>query len=179
MKKKKNLNCFKLPCRNFECWFNFFSWRVWLAAFAFGAIAQFVHSLLTLASVGYYTDPAYFGVWSKLMMPHDGGFSSNFIYYSLTVNVFLGVVFAGLYKWLHACFCGQGWQRGLCFGWLLFLVKSLPFSITCYLLFALPAGLVILWLVENFVIDLTGGIVLALIIGKYEEVREDGYKEGG
>lgn len=166
MKRKKVINessC-QFPFHSFECWFNFFSWRILLAGFGFGVVAQVIHSSGAFMTMGYYTDPSYFGLWSKLMMPYPQAFSSSFIYYSLMVNFFLGLIFAGIYKWVRSSFCGQSLGRGLCFGWLLFLTKSFPFFLTSFLLLNLPFGLLIFWLVEDFVIDLAGGLILAMII---------------
>ncbi len=163
MGKVKKRSCPRMPCRSFECWCNFHSWRIWLAGFILSTVAQIIYFICFLIFIKYYREPN-IKIWSDLMMPYKGGFSSNFIFYSWLGSFFLAVIFAGIYKWLHGCFCGQGVERGLCFGWLLFLVKTLPFCLFSFLLFNLPAGLIVLWLVENFLVDLIDGLILAAII---------------
>jgi hypothetical protein len=163
MKKDQNA-CIKTPCHSFECWFNFFSWRVLVGGLVFAALAQIIHTVGAFLTMSFYTDPAYFNLWSRLMMTPSGGFSTNFIWYSLGVNFFIGLVFASMYRWVSCCFCGQGLEKGLCFGWLLFLIESVPLVLTTLLLLNVPLGLLSFWLVESFIVNLAGGILLALII---------------
>ncbi len=43
-----------------------------ITAVAMTILAQIVHTLESILTMGYYTDPAYFQVWSKVMMPAAG-----------------------------------------------------------------------------------------------------------
>lgn len=163
MKKDQNA-CVKMPYRSFECWFNFFSWKVLVGGLAFSAVAQIIHTFGAFLTMSFYTDPAYFNLWSRLLMTASGGFSQSYMWYSLGINFFIGLVFASMYSWINSCFCGKGLEKGLCFGWLLFLLGSIPFTLSNLLLFNVPLTLLCFWLVESFIINLLGGTLLALII---------------
>ena len=51
------------------------------AGVLFGIIALIVHWIFAYVGMDYYLDPAYFPVWSKLMMPTAGPPPASFLYY--------------------------------------------------------------------------------------------------
>lgn len=142
-------------------------WRhIILSALVFLVVAQIVHTLGAMLTMGYYADPANFGLWSNLMMPAEGPPGTGFFVGSLVVNLAIGLVFAGVYSMLRKGIPGKGLMKGFNYGLLLFVLVGLPYTLTTYLLLAVPAMLLIAWAVESLVIYLVCGVAFAKLITK-------------
>lgn len=138
------------------------------AGVLFGIIALIVHWIFAYVGMDYYLDPAYFPVWSKLMMPTAGPPPASFLYYSLTFNIISGILFAFVYTVLGSCVPGKKFIiRGLVYGFLVFLVGAIPGYLATYLLINLPPELIALWAVESLIIYSIGGMVVAKLISTY------------
>lgn len=134
--------------------------RIIAAAIVFAIIAQVIHTLGAQFGMGYYTDPAYFSVWSTLMMPP----MTSFLYYSIGFAFVTGILLAMAYTIIGCCLPGKtDIRRGLVYGILLFLVAGIPGALSTYLLINIPAVLILMWAVENLVIYLAGGAAIARI----------------
>lgn len=128
-------------------------------------IAQVIRSLEALATMDYYLNPEYFSVWSKLMMPGPGPPPMEFLYTSMGFNFIVGLILALAYTWVSGSLHAKGYiGKGLLFGWLLFLVSTIPSSLALILLINLPIGLVITWGISGLAINLLGGIGTARIL---------------
>lgn len=142
--------------------------RILGSGILFGLIAMIVHLSLVFAVRGYYMDPVYLSVWSKLMMPTPGRPPVSFYFYALGFNMLAGILFALVYTVIGACVPGKQFiSRGLMYGLLVFLVGVIPGYLALYLLINLPIGLLALWVVESFIIYLIGGVVVAKLISTY------------
>src|SRR4030042_5586644 len=108
------------------------SWpRLLAAAVAYLVIAQVVYTLGVFADMGYYTDPNYFPLWSKLMMPAAGPPPIEFTLASMAFQFIAGLLFALLYAVVKGSVPGKGWKnKGLMYGFLLFLVAGGPLTPT-------------------------------------------------
>jgi len=139
--------------------------KVLLAGIAFAVIAYVIHMAGAIAMMKYYQDPAYFAVWSKIMMPAQGPPPASFTYYSLSFSLIGGILFALVYEIVRSSFAGETYvKKGLYFGTLVFLVAGIPGFLSMYLLINLPAVLLAEWALESLVVYLAGGIVAAKII---------------
>lgn len=140
-------------------------WQIVIAAILFTLIAQIVHGIGAQFAMSFYTDPNYFPVWSKLMMPSAGPPPASFMIYGLIFGLISALIYAGVYDRLKNSVPGDGIvNKGLFYGLILFLVGVIPGYLSLYLLINLPALLIFYWAVEGLVIDLAGGIVIAAIV---------------
>lgn len=113
--------------------------KIVLSAVVYIAVVQALHMVLTVATMNYYTDSAYFSVWSKIMMPEAGSPPTSFFVYSIAISFVIGVIFAKVYSKVHKIFTQKSYvQKGLRYGIGLILVSSVPFSLAMFLLINLP-----------------------------------------
>ena len=142
--------------------------RIIGAGILFGIIALIIHWIFAFVGMAYYLDPAYFPVWSKIMMPTAGPPPVSFFYYSLSFNIISGILFALVYTVIGSCVPGKRFMsRGLMYGFLVFLVGAIPGYLALYLLINLPPVLIALWAVEGLITYLVGGMVVAKLISTY------------
>ncbi|MBU1120353.1 hypothetical protein KJ660_00580 [Candidatus Micrarchaeota archaeon] len=139
--------------------------KVIIAAILFLIIAQIIHSVGAMVSMSYYMDPAYFAVWSKIMMPSESAPPMEFYYFSVGFGLIAALLYAGVYGVIKNGIPGKNWMnKGLSYGFILFLVATIPSSLSMILLINLPLMLIVLWTIEGLVISLLGGIVIAKMI---------------
>jgi hypothetical protein len=141
-------------------------WRgIAITTVALTVIGQAVHTIESLLTMGYYVDPAYFSVWSKILMPTAGPPPAEFYYYSATFAILSWAIFGFTYEKLgRAIEEKRKIKIGLKFGAIVFLLAGVPFVLTTYLLINLPAGLLAAWTVSQLVLYLIGGIVASKLI---------------
>jgi len=139
--------------------------KILMVAVAMTVIAQVIHTMESILTLGYYMDPVYFGVWSKIMMPTAGPPPAAFYYYSVTFALVSWAIFGFAYEKLGGAIREkQEIKRGLEFGTLVFLVAGIPTVLTMYLLINLPSGLLAAWTLVQLVLYLIGGVVAAELI---------------
>lgn len=139
--------------------------RILGAAILWVIVIQVIRFLEAIVTMDYYLDPNYFAVWSKLMMPGPGPPPMEFLYTSIGFNFIMGLIFALVYTWVAVSFSGSTVKKGISFGWLLFLVLTIPTLLSLVLLINLPLGLIITWAITGFIINMIGGVGTAKIIG--------------
>lgn len=146
--------------------------KLFLAALAFTAISQVVHMAGAIFDMNYYTDPINFPLWSKLMMPGPAPPGLDFYAVSILFSLITGLIFADAYSMTKHLFTAKKsfkadkyWDVGLKFGLFLFLITCLTGTMTMFLLFAVPFGLLLSWLVQGLVVSLATGVAFAKIIG--------------
>jgi hypothetical protein len=138
--------------------------KVVLSAVIYTIIAQIINIVGSIFTMSYYTDPAYFGLWSKLMMPGNGPPGTEFFVASIAISFIIGIIFSGVYSFLKGSIPGKGLRKGINYGIMLFLVTGVPFTLTTYLLFAVPAFLLLDWAISTLVIYLIIGAAFAKIM---------------
>src|SRR3989344_2420666 len=139
--------------------------KVLLAGVIFAIISQIIHMLEASINMAYYTDPAYFALWSKVMMPGAGAPPAEFFITSMIFGTITALLYAYVYITIRGSIKdGSPWMRGLKFGWLLFLVAGLPMFLMNYLIIAIPFGLNIGWLASSFLSYLIGGTAIGKIL---------------
>lgn len=117
----------------------------------FAIVAQVVHTASAAFTMGWYTDPAYFGLWSKIMMPAAGPPGAEFFIASLLANFAIGAIYSGAYSMLGKALPGKGVMKGLKYGALIFMLAVVPFTLTAYVLLAIPSALLLDWAVSDLV----------------------------
>jgi len=139
-----------------------------LTAVAITVISQILHTVFAVFSMGYYTDSAYAGVWSGIMMPGYGPPPAEFYYLSAIFGLIAAGIYTAAFMKLKGAIPGKGSiRKGLHFGfWIIFLLGSVPGYLSMYLLINLPAGLLLEWAVEGLVISLISGMVITRLNGK-------------
>jgi hypothetical protein len=135
-----------------------------IAGIVFAIIAQIIHTVESMLTMSFYTDPAYFAVWSKIMMPGEGAPPTEFYIYSIIFGIIAGIIYAMIYSMINKSIPGKTiTNKGLYFGFLLFLV-GIPWSLTMYLLINLPTLLLVAWSITSLVIDLIFGVIVVKLI---------------
>ena len=138
--------------------------RVIGAGIVFAIIGQLIHSLGAILTMGFYVDPTYLSVWSKIMMPAAGPPPISFYYYSIAFGIITGILLASVYAIIREGITGKRAKKGLVYGFLVFLVAGVPGSLSLYLLINLPSALIVYWAIENLVIYLIGGAIFGKLI---------------
>ena len=139
--------------------------RLVAIAVLYAIIGEAVMTLGAMADMNYYMDSNYFPVWSKIMMPAAGPPPAAFMYTGIIFQLITGFFFAFVYAVLKGAVPGTGWKnRGLMYGFLVFLVAGIPTTLMLILLINLPLGLLISWLLQSLVVYLLAGLVAAKII---------------
>jgi hypothetical protein len=140
-------------------------WQVILSGVLFAAVAWIIHMLGAMLSMAYYKMPEYASVWSKLMMPVAGASPpASFSWYSLLFSFIGGILVAIVYDVLIGGIPGKKVNKGLAYGFVLFLIAGIPGYLSTVLLINIPSGLAAMWLLENLVVYLLGGMVIAGIV---------------
>jgi len=148
--------------------------RFLFAVILFTVVAQIVHTLGSILAMGYYLDPAYFDVWSKIMMPIAGPPPAKFFFLSIDLGLIASIIYVYAYVILEKSIPGKGWVRnGLNYGALLFLLGTLPGMLSIVLLINLPILLILEWAAEGLVVMLIGGLITAGLMRKEEPKAEE------
>ncbi len=143
-----------------------------LSAIAYAAISQIVHTAGAFLDMSYYTDPANFALWSRLMMPSQGPPGAEFYLLSVVFALIIGLIFTYAYKITRQAFASKRafradryWEVGLKFGLFLFIFTGFTGTLSMYLLFAIPFGLLFSWALQSLVASLAAGVAFARIMG--------------
>ncbi len=143
----------------------FSAWRVFWAGILFAVFSQIIHTLGSWLTMNYYTDQNYSAVWSKIMMPTAGPPPTSFYLYSILFAVVIGILVAMVYGVVKNSIPGRTVaKKGLNYGLLVFLLAGVSGFLMTLLLINLPASLILWWAVENLVIYLIGGMIVAWVM---------------
>ena len=139
--------------------------RFLIAALAYTVFSYIVHLAGALLTLPYYMDPAYFSVWSKLLMPTAGPPPLTFSVYSLILGFIVALLFVFVYLRVRPLFKGKSRVRmGATYGFGVFLVGSLPGFFMLWLLINLPFLLILDYTVEALIANVGGGIITAYVM---------------
>ncbi len=138
--------------------------QIIISGFIFTIVSQIFNILGAILTMQYYTNPAYFSLWSKLMMPSNGPPGVDFYLASIAIGLINGIIFASAYYLLNQSIPGKGISKGLNYGILLFLMVGIPFTLTIHLLLAVPAMLLLNWAISGLIIYLISGVAFSKII---------------
>jgi hypothetical protein len=136
--------------------------RLIIAALAYTLFAYILHIIGALLTMQFYLDPAYFPVWSRLLMPTAGPPPLSFSVYSLILGFITALLFTFIYLKVRPLFKGKSRARmGATYGFGVFLVGGLPGFFMLWLLINLPFLLIADYAVESLIANLVGGVVIA------------------
>ena len=146
-------------------WIKEISWKkVILSGAIFTVISFVIRQVEALLTMGYYTDPQYFGLWSKLMMPSNGPPPAEFMITSLVFTFVTGVSLALIYYYLRKHLPQNLKQRVFYFADLMVATSFLFFTLPAYLMFNIPVGILVSWFIASFVILLSASFLFVKII---------------
>jgi MFS family permease len=146
-------------------WIKRVDWKkVILSALIFTVIAFIVRQIEAILTMKYYTLPAYFGVWSKLMMPEAGPPPLSFMMTSFVFIFATGLSLALVYVYLREFLPKEERRRMLTFTDLLVGLSIVLFTLPVYLLFNVPVQLLLSWFISFFVIIFAGSYVFVKVI---------------
>lgn len=141
------------------------SWKILAFTVAMTIVAQAVHIIESMLTLGYYMDSAYFGVWSKIMMPGPGPPPAGFYYYSVIFALITWAFFGFAYEKLGRAISEKNvFRKGLQFGGMIFLIAGIPSLLSVYLLINLPRGLLAAWTTTALILYLIGGVLAAKLM---------------
>jgi hypothetical protein len=141
------------------------AWKIIVAAIVFMIVSEVLNMIEAQLTMNYYTDPTYFSVWSKIMMPKAGPPPVEFYYYSVIFSFITGLIFAGIYAVIEKGIPGKTLiKKGVIYGLLIWLVGGIAGSLAMVLLINLPIDLIAFWAVTGLIIDLIAGIATAKIV---------------
>jgi hypothetical protein len=138
--------------------------RVLLSGLMYTVIANFVHIIESFLTRSYYTMPEYTGVWSKLIMPHAGQPSPQFLALSLLFGLLVGMFLAFVYVSLQDVLPKPTGSRSFSFAGLLIGLELVLYILPVFLLFNVPVALLISWTISYSVIFILASILFARIL---------------
>ena len=138
--------------------------RVLLSGLIYTVIANVVHSLEAILTRSYYSMPDYAGVWSKLLMPHAGQPSPQFLALSLLFGLLVGMFLAFVYVAIQAVLPGPPWSRSFSFAGLLIGFELVLYILPVYLLFNVPVTLLVSWTISYSVIFILASLLFVRIL---------------
>ena len=146
-------------------WMKKIRWKkALLAGVVYVVIATVVRQIEAILTMSYYTEPQYFGVWSKLMMPKAGPPPASFMIWSLLFSYITGVTLAAAYDFIKDLLPKKFWTRVLNFTDLVICLMIVFFSLPVYLLLNVPMGLLLVWLISGFIIVFLGTTVFVKML---------------
>lgn len=146
-------------------WIMEIKWKkVFVSALIITVVSFIVRQIEAIFTMGYYMDPAYFGVWSKVMMPTAGPPPPEFMITSFVFTFITGVSLAVIYYYLRKYLPDNNKQRVFYFADLMIATSFIFFTLPSYLLFNLPLGLLVSWFVTSFIILVTASFIFVKII---------------
>lgn len=139
--------------------------RIIVAGIIYAVVAQVIFNLGAFLGRSYYADPNYFKVWSKIMMPGEGGPPASFYVYAIAFFIIGAILYALVYSWIKGGLKGKSTvAKGLFYGLILFLVAGIPCFLMLHLLIDVSFMLNFTWMIEGFIVYLVGGIIIAALV---------------
>jgi len=139
--------------------------KLLFAAVLFTIISQVIHTVESFLTMSFYLDSNYFGVWSKIMMPGAGAPPTSFYVYSIVFTFISGLIFVFIFtKAKNVIKEKVWWKIGKKYGIVVWLLASIPWTLTSYLLINLPPMLLVYWSISSLIIYILSGIAIAKIL---------------
>ncbi len=124
--------------------------KVFVAGFWYLVVATVLQQIEVAFTMNYYKDPAYFGVWSKLMMPTAGPPPVVFFIISLVFTYATGCTLAAVFEFMSPLFGKNFWGKVVGFTDIM-VGLTIVFSLfPMFLLINVPLGLLAWWLVTSW-----------------------------
>jgi hypothetical protein len=146
-------------------WITEISWKkVLLVSFIFTIFSFVIRQIEAILTMDYYKMPEYFDVWSKNMMPSAGPPPLSFLLTSLIFTFVSGVSITLIYYYLKDHLPKEYKKRIFYFADLMIGTSFVFFTLPTYLMFNVPAMLLISWFISSFIIlTLTSGVLVKIV----------------
>ena len=146
-------------------WMKEISWKkIFLSGLIFMVVSFIIRQVEVILTMKYYVMPAYFGLWSKLMMPNAGPPPMSFTIMSLVITLVTGISLGLIYTYLKDHLPTDMRKRVFYFADLMIGASFIFFTLPVYLMFNVPVGLLISWFISSFIILTVGSWVLVKIV---------------
>ena len=133
-------------------------------------VGQVVHNIGALLAMDYYTNPDYYQLWSPFMLElSNPSPDMEFFSASIGFGFIRAILFVAIYLMLGSNIQMKPAKRGLAFGILIFLVATVSYSLSMFLLLSLPSGIIVIWALENLAIYAIAGALIGRILSKSAE----------
>jgi hypothetical protein len=137
---------------------------VFWGAIVFTIIGLIVSNATAYLTMSYYKAPAYFEVWSKVMMPEAGPPPMSFFAISIFFSFLTGLILSYLYAFIKELLPKSYWQKVNCFASIVIGLSFVLFTLTVYLLFNVPLGLLAAWFLSSIVAYYLSSMAIVKIV---------------
>lgn len=146
-------------------WLKKILWKkVLLCASIYTVVTVILRQIEAIFTMKYYTDPAYSGLWSKVMMPTAGPPPLTFFITSIIFTFVSGVSLAVVYYYLRDLLPKKTWPRILFFADLLVGMSFIFSTLPMYLMFNVPVVLLVSWFISGFIILVSASYIFVKIL---------------
>lgn len=135
--------------------------RIILSSVIGMVIAQVIWTIEALIDMPFYQAEAYFGVWSKLMMPDAGPPPMSFIFWGLLFGFITWLLVSVVYAKIHKGLPGKKW---LSLALILTAVHAIPMGLVFVLIINLPLLMVISWTIHGLVAIFLNSLIISKLI---------------
>lgn len=148
-----------------SAWMKKLHWnKVFIAGFWYLIIATVLQQIEVMFTMSYYKDPAFAGLWSKLMMPTVGPPPLAFFAISLLFTYATGCTLAAVFEFMTPLFGKNYWGKVVGFTDITVGLAIVFASFPMYLLLNIPLGLLGWWLVTTWVTMLVSAAAFANVM---------------
>jgi len=97
----------------------------------------------------------------------------NWIMLTMVFGIFLMFFWIFLYKLFYLSLPGKGWKKGLYFGIIIGLIKSVPEAFNQWMVINYPTPLILIQLFNTFIGILIFGTLLGFFFSKFKVITEN------
>lgn len=145
-------------------WMRKLHWRqIFISGFWYLVVASIVQQIEVAFTMDYYKNPAYSGLWSRLMMPAAGPPPAIFFVISLTFTYITGCTLAAVFDFTRTL-SKTYWLRVVNFTDIVVGLSIVLTSFPMYLLFNVPVALLAWWLGATFVTTFVSAMIFAKLM---------------
>lgn len=135
--------------------------RIILSSVIGMVIAQVIWTIEAMIDMPFYQAEAYFGVWSKLMMPNAGPPPMSFIFWGLLFGFITWLLVSVVYAKIHKGLAEKKWVN---FALILTAVHLVPMSLVMILIINLPLLMIVSWFIHGLVITFVNSFIIYKLI---------------
>ena len=92
--------------------------------------------------------------------------TENWIYQLLILEIIKGIIYAAVFGVIYKVLPGKGWKKGLNYGFILWLVATIPGMGIIYISMAIPNNIIALWIIEGLVGLLAAGSLISILYNR-------------
>ena len=145
-------------------WMQKLHWKkIFISGFWYLIIASVVQQTEVAFTMDYYKNPVYAALWSHLMMPVAGPPPAAFFIISLAFTFVTGCTLAAIFDFMRPL-SKTYWSRVINFTDIVVGLSIVLTTFPLYLLFNVPLGLLVWWLVASFISTLISAMVFGKIM---------------